>query len=69
VFKTSDLKGVDVGKNVTLKVNGELKKLRHKNTFTVSDDVKVISKPTWQSDDIKDISKESDDQLFKKYNS
>ena len=67
VFKTRDLQSVDVGKKVTLNVEGELKNKGKTYTFTGSDDVKVISKPTWQPDDIKDVSKDSDDQLFKKY--
>jgi Tol biopolymer transport system component len=68
VFKTSDLQGVEVGKKVTLNIKGELKNKGTTYTFTGADSVKVISKPTWQPDDIKDISKESDDQLFKKFN-
>jgi hypothetical protein len=68
VFKTGDLQGVEVGKKVTLDIKGELKNKGTTFTFTGSDNVKVISKPTWQPDDIKDISKESDDQLFKKFN-
>ena len=66
VFKTSALNNVEVGKRVTLTVKGELKNKGTTYTFTGSDDVKVISKPTWQPDDIKDVSKVSDDQLFKK---
>jgi len=68
VFKTSDLQGVGVGNKVTLNVKGELKHNGKTYTFTGADSVKVISKPTWQPDDIKDISKESYDQLFKKFN-
>ena len=36
-------------------------------TFTGADSVKVMSKPRWQPDGIKDVSKVSDEQLFKKY--
>jgi len=68
VFKTSDLQGVEVGKKATLNIKGELKNKGTTYTFTGADSVKVISKPTWQPDDIKDISKLSDDQLFKKFN-
>jgi hypothetical protein len=67
VFKTSELKNVQLGNKVTLNVKGELKNIGKTYTFTGADSIKVISKPTWQPDDIKDISKESDDQLFKKY--
>jgi len=67
VFKTSELDGVDTGKKVTLTLEGELKNKGTTYTFTGADDVKVISKPSWQPDDIKDVSKVSDDQLFKKY--
>jgi uncharacterized repeat protein (TIGR01451 family) len=67
VFKTSELNNVEVGKRVTLNVEGELKNMGSTYTFTGSDDVKVISKPSWQPDDIKDVSKESDEQLFKKF--
>jgi hypothetical protein len=67
VFKTSELEGVGVANKVTLTVQGELKNKGTTYTFTGSDDVKVISKPTWQPDDFKDVSKVSDDQLFKKY--
>jgi len=67
VFKTSELNNVEVGKRVTLNVEGELENKGSTYTFTGSDDVKVISKPTWQPDDIKDVSKVSDDQLFKQY--
>jgi uncharacterized repeat protein (TIGR01451 family) len=67
VFKTSDLHGVGVGNKVALTLNGELKNKGTTYAFTGSDTVKVISKPTWQPDDIKDLSKVSDDQLFKKY--
>jgi hypothetical protein len=68
IFKTSDLQDVEVGKKVTLNVKGELKNKGTTYTFTGADSVKVISKPTWQPDDIKDISKLSDEQLFKKFN-
>jgi len=68
VFKTSDLTGVPLGTKVPLTLNGEMKNKGTTYTFTGSDTIKVISKPTWQPDDIKDISKESDDQLFKKFN-
>jgi putative hemolysin len=68
VFKTSELKNVQLGNKVTLNVKGELKNNGKTYTFTGADSVKVISKPTWQPDDIKDISKESDEQLFKKFN-
>jgi hypothetical protein len=68
VFKTSELKNVQLGNKVTLNVKGELKNNGRTYNFTGADSVKVISKPTWQPDDIKDISKESDDQLFKKFN-
>jgi len=60
VFKTSDLKGVGVGNKVTLTLNGELKNSGKTYIFSGTDTVKVISKPTWQPDDIKDISKLSD---------
>ena len=56
-----------MGKKVTLTVEGELKNKGITYTFTGSDDVKVISIPRWQPDDIKDVSTVSDDQLFKKY--
>jgi hypothetical protein len=68
VFKTSELKNVQLGNKVTLNVKGELKNNGKTYTFTGADSIKVISKPTWQPDDIKDISKESDEQLFKKFN-
>jgi putative hemolysin len=67
VFKTSDLNNVEVEKRVTLTVEGELKHKSSTYSFTGSDTVKVINKPTWQPDDIKDVSTVSDDQLFKKY--
>jgi len=67
VFKTNDLKSVGVGKKITLTVQGELKNTGKTYTFGGFDTVNVISKPNWQPDDIKDVSKESDDQLFKKY--
>jgi PKD repeat protein len=67
VFKTSDLKNVQPGKKVTLTVQGELKSSGKTYTFTGSDAVRVISKRGWQPDDIKDVSKESDEQLFNKY--
>ncbi len=66
VFKTSDLDGVEAGKKVTLTVQGELKDKGTTYTFTGSDTVTVIDKPGWQPDDIQDVSKQSDDQLFKK---
>jgi dipeptidyl aminopeptidase/acylaminoacyl peptidase len=67
VFKTSDLKGVGVDNKVALMLNGELKNKGTTYTFTGSDTVKVINKPTWQPDDIKDVDKVTDDQLIKKY--
>ena len=69
VFKTSDLKGVELGKQVSLTVQGELKNKGTTYTFTGSDTVRVISKLSWQPDDIKDVSKVSDDELFRKYSS
>jgi dipeptidyl aminopeptidase/acylaminoacyl peptidase len=68
VFKTSALDNVEVSKKVTLNIKGELKNKGTTYIFTGADSVKVIRKPTWQPDDIKDISKVSDDQLFKKFN-
>jgi Tol biopolymer transport system component len=65
VFKTSKLNGVGLGKTVSLTVQGELKNKGTKYSFTGSDDVSVISKPGWQLNDIKDVSKLTDDQLFK----
>ena len=67
VFKTSDLMGVGLGKKVSLTVKGELKNNGIKYTFGGSDTVEVISKPSCQPADIKDVSTLSDDQLFKKY--
>jgi PKD repeat protein len=67
VFKTSDLKSVQLGKKVTLTVTGELNNKFRKYIFAGSDTVNVISKPLWQSDDIKDVSHIADDQLFKTY--
>ena len=67
VFKTSELKGVESGRRVILPIKGELKNKGITYTFTGADSVKIISKRTWQPDDIKDVSKVSDDQLFKKY--
>ena len=67
VFKTSDLKGVEPGKRAILSVKGELKNKGTAYTFTGADSVKLIRKPRWQPDDIKDVSKVSDDQLFKQY--
>jgi hypothetical protein len=69
VFKTSDLKGVELGKQVSLTVQGELKNKDTTYTFTGSDTVRVITKTSWQPDDIKDVSKVSDDELFRKYSS
>jgi dipeptidyl aminopeptidase/acylaminoacyl peptidase len=67
VFKTSELKGVESGKRVILPMTGELKNKGITYTFTGADSVKLIRKPRWQPDDIKDVSKVSDDQLFKQY--
>jgi len=67
VFKTSDLKGVGLGTKVSLTVQGQLKNKGITYTFSGSDKVTVISKPSWQPGDIQDVSKVSDDQLFKKY--
>ena len=69
VFKTGDLKGVDPGKKVSLTLQGQLKNKDTTYTFAGSDTVRVITKTTWQPDDIKDVSKVSDDELFKKYSS
>jgi PKD repeat protein len=67
VFKTSDLKNVQLGKKVTLTVAGKLNNKFKTYTFAGSDTINVISKSTWQPMDIKEISKLSDDQLFKTY--
>ena len=66
VFKTSDLKGVKPGNKVTLTVKGQLKDKGISYSFTGFDTVTVISKSGWQPTDIPDVSKLSDDQLFKK---
>jgi hypothetical protein len=57
VFTTSALNNVEVGKRVTLTVQGELKNKGTTYTFTGSDELRVISKPSWQPDDIKNILK------------
>jgi Tol biopolymer transport system component len=67
VFKTSSLQGVEVGKKATLTLNGELKNAGKTYIFRGFDTINVVSKPTWQPDDIKDVSEVSDEQLFKKY--
>jgi hypothetical protein len=67
VFKTSELKDVPLSKKVSLTVRGQLKNKGILYTFSGFDTVNVISKPSWQRDDIKDVSKVSDDQLFKQY--
>jgi len=67
VFRTSDLKGIGLGTKISLTVQGQLKKKGITYIFSGSDKVTVINKPGWQPDDIKDVSKITDDQLFKKY--
>jgi hypothetical protein len=67
VFRTNEVKGLEVGKKVSLNVKGKLKNQEIMYTFSGSDTVRVIRKPGWQPEDIKDVSKFSDNQLFKKY--
>ncbi len=67
VFRTSDLKDVGVSNKVMLTINGELKNSGKSLVFSGSDTVKIISKPAWQTDDIKDVSKVTDDKLFTIY--
>jgi hypothetical protein len=69
VFRTSDLKGVESGMRVILSVKGELKNQGTTYPFTGVDSVKAISKPGWQADDIRDVSKVTDDQLLRQYSS
>jgi hypothetical protein len=64
VFRTSDLKGINPGKKVSMTVQGELKNKGKTYTFTGADTISVISNPDWQLDDIKDVSRNSDDDLF-----
>jgi len=67
VFRTNEVKDLELGKKVSLNVKGKLKNQEIMYTFSGSDTVRVISKSGWQPDDIKDVSKLSDDQLFKIY--
>jgi hypothetical protein len=66
VFKTSDIKGFGSGKIEIFPIKGELKNKGTPYSFTGVDSARVISKSR-QPDDIKDVSKASVDQLFKKY--
>lgn len=66
VFRTSDLKGVQPGNKVPLTLQGQLNNQGIMYSFTGTDMVTVISKPAWQPNDIQDVSKTTDDQLFKK---
>jgi len=67
IFRTSDLRNVPIGKKVSLTIKGDLKKSGTTYTFSGSDVISVTRKPTWQSADIKDVSRLSGDQLFKTY--
>ena len=67
VFRTSDLKGIDPGKKVSVIIQGELKNKGKTYTFTGADTISIIRNPDWQPDDIKDVSSTSDDDLFNKH--
>jgi beta propeller repeat protein len=67
IFKTSHLEGINPGKNVSFSLSGQLKTKGITYSFTGSDMVYVIRISQLQPDDIQDISKLSDDQLFTKY--
>jgi beta propeller repeat protein len=67
ILKTSDLQGINSGKNVSFSLSGQLKTKGTTYSFTGSDVINVIRISRSQSDDIEDISKLSDEQIFNKY--